>query len=166
MTKEAHINVAAANLSDKSLIQNLMQLYLYDFSEFNGYDLNEHGLYNNTYVDHYWVEKERKPFIIRVEDRLAGFVLINNITYIVDDGFAIADFFVMRKYRRRGVGRAVARRIFDMFGPNWEIRQTKDNHVAQAFWIKIIQEYTNGDFEHYQKGKSDWDGAIQTFRKR
>jgi hypothetical protein len=34
-----------------------------------------------------------------------------------------------------------------MFGPLWEVQQTKDNTVAQAFWGNVVSEYTGGDFD-------------------
>ena len=33
-----------------------MELYRYDFSEFDGADVGSHGEYGYRYLDHYWAE--------------------------------------------------------------------------------------------------------------
>ncbi len=111
-----------APIGDKPVLRHLIELYLYDFSEFTGEDVGDHGLFGYRYLDHYWTEPDRHPFFIRVGERLAGFVLVRKCPG--DDGdseSSIAEFFVMRKYRRRGVGRVAARRVFDMFPGRWEV---------------------------------------------
>lgn len=160
------VDIAKASLNEKSLIQHMMQLYQYDFSEFEGTDLDDQGLFSYKYLDLYWVEENRTPLIVRVTGRLAGFVLVNKHSYTKEDRFCIAEFFIMRKYRRKGIGKEVTYRVFDMFDPLWEVQQTKQNIVAQAFWIKVVNEYTNGDFELYETGLGDWKGPIQTFKSR
>ena len=54
----------------------MMQLYQYDFSEFEGNDLDDHGLFSNKYLDHYWVGENGTPLIVRADGKLAGFVIV------------------------------------------------------------------------------------------
>ncbi|BAZ51756.1 hypothetical protein NIES4103_44140 [Nostoc sp. NIES-4103] len=69
------IEVLPASITDKPLIQRMMELYQYDFSEIEGTDLNKHGYFGYPYLDYYWVEADRYPFIVQVDEKLAGFVL-------------------------------------------------------------------------------------------
>jgi predicted acetyltransferase len=161
------IAIAKANMDDKPIIRNLLQLYLYDFSEFDMEDVDDHGLYEYyLYLDHYWTEEGRYPFLIRVEDNLAGFVFVRQvgITGSGENIYSIAEFFVMKKYRRTGVGKQVAHRLFDMFSGIWKVGQIEGNHPAQVFWRKNISEYTKNDFDEIREG--DWDGPIQRFRSQ
>ena len=160
------IDISKATLSEKSLIQHMMQLYLYDFSEFEGNDLGDNGLFGYKYLDHYWVEESRTPLTVRVSGCLAGFVLVNKHSYTTQGRFCIAEFFIMRKYRHKGIGKKVAHKVFDMFGPLWEVQQTKENTAAQAFWRNVVNEYTDGDFDFYEDGLGDWNGPIQVFKRR
>ncbi|MDP6545095.1 MAG: GNAT family N-acetyltransferase [Phycisphaerae bacterium] len=160
------IELSEAALSEKSLIQHMMQLYQYDFSEHEGTDLNDHGLFHYKYLDLYWIEEVRTPLIVRVAGRLAGFVLVNKHSYSKQDRFCIAEFFIVRKYRRKGIGKEVAHRVFGMFGPLWEVAQTKENIAAQAFWRDVVEEYTRGNFDCKLDGCGDWKGPILTFKKR
>jgi len=56
----------------------------------------------------------------------------------------MGQFFVMKKYRRLGVGTLGARFIFDQCRGRWEVGQMPLNRPAQAFWRRAIGDYTNG----------------------
>lgn len=156
------ITVRSATRSDKSLLRRLMELYLYDFSEFTEEDVNEHGLYGYEYLDHYWTQTERHPFLIYVDDQTAGFALVRTLRLETGEVIhSVAEFFIMRKYRGQGVGREVAYRLFDRFPGRWRVGQRRANRGAQIFWRKVIGEYTGGEFEESTHPR--WDGPMQTF---
>jgi predicted acetyltransferase len=70
--KPAKIEVLKATLHDKPVLRNLMELYQYDFSEIEGEDAGDFGLFGYRYLDHYWTESGRHPFLIKVDGKLAG----------------------------------------------------------------------------------------------
>ncbi len=155
------IQLTEAKYADKPVLRQLMELYLYDFSEFIDCDVNEHGSYDYGYLDNYWTEADRYPFLIHVNGKLAGFVLV----WITGEGEErrnlIAEFFVMKKYRHKGVGKTTAWRIFDRFPGVWQVGEVKTNVPAIRFWSKIIDEYSEGNFR--KPANSDWDGPMQEF---
>lgn len=61
----------------------------------------------------------------------------------------------MKKYRRRGVGKEAAMKIFDMFPGGWEISQWANNLPAQKFWKQIVSEYTNGKYDTFTTTEKD-----------
>src|SRR5512138_650387 len=137
-----NIEVQQASLEDKVVLRNLMELYAYDFSEFDQCDVDEHGLFGYERLDHYWTEPGRYPFLVRVEGKLAGLVLVRTLDESMTDPIrSIAEFFILRKYRHQGVGKVVAHLIFDKFPGQWSVAQVENNHPAQAFWRKVIAEY-------------------------
>jgi predicted acetyltransferase len=140
------IEVIPALISDKPVIQRMMELFRHDLSEFENTDLDEHGYFGYSYLDYYWVEADRCPFIVRVDSKLAGFVLINQHTYFPDNQYSVAEFFILRKYRRRGVGREVAFYVFNLFFGRWEISQLYINVIAQKFWNETIRSYTADNY--------------------
>ncbi|MCL4274511.1 MAG: GNAT family N-acetyltransferase [Anaerolineales bacterium] len=156
------IEIQPASLEDKTILRNLMELYAYDFSEFEQSDVDEHGLFGYERLDHYWTEAGRYPFLVRAHGRLAGFVLVRNLEETTPV-HSIAEFFILRKYRRRGVGKAAAHQIFGMFPGQWRVAQTEDNHPAQAFWRKVISGYTQGNFKEIWSNDDEWKGPIQIF---
>ena len=158
------VEISPAAETDREVLRNLMQLYQYDFTESEGGDLNDHGLFEYRWLDNYWTEHSRHPFLIKVPDRLAGFVLVNEFSYLAPPGAkSIAEFFVMRKYRRQGIGRRVAIHIFREFPGDWEVRETIENTVAQRFWRTVIGEVTGGNFEERHLDDERWKGPIQIF---
>ncbi len=156
------VEVLRVPIKDKPVLRNLLELYRYDYSEFDGRDIGDHGLYGYTYLDHYWTEPERHPFIVTVDGKLAGFALIR-ATPAADGSVAwtMAEFFILRKYRRQGVGQVVAHRLFALFPGHWEVSQEHHNLPGQAFWRKVITRYTGGAFSENRRG--DPPRTVQEF---
>lgn len=159
------IELVPVKETEKSILRQLMELYAYDFSEYDDADVNEHGLYGYTYFDYYWTEDTRHPFFIRVDGALAGFVLINEYCYVVKEPGtkSIAEFFVMRKYRRKGIGKSVAFQVFDRFPGKWEVIQHGENEPSKVFWEEIIREYTNGKYGQARVRTEWWEGQALIF---
>ena len=153
------ISIEKAALSEKSVLRNLMELCQHDYSEFNRQDLDQHGLYGYTYLDNYWTERGRYPYLIKVSGKLAGFALVRVLS---GEGeplvYSMAEFFILRKYRRKGIGEQVATQVFDMFPGEWRVSQQAANFPAQAFWRKVISRYTRGNFVEVP------EGPIQQFK--
>ncbi|MBD1874622.1 GNAT family N-acetyltransferase [Nodosilinea sp. FACHB-131] len=158
-----NVEVLPALITEKSIIQRMMELYQYDFSEFENIDLDEHGCFGYLYLDYYWVEADRHPFLVRVDSKLAGFVLVNQYTYLPGSQYSVAEFFILRKYRKYGIGRQVAFHIFDLFCGCWEIHQVHTNSVAQQFWRSVIRAYTENNYAETVMEDTDWTGIVQCF---
>ncbi|MCP1310533.1 GNAT family N-acetyltransferase [Paenibacillus tyrfis] len=155
------IVVSKAAEEQKSVVRNLLELYKYDFTEFDPEDVNEHGLFEYPYLDHYWTEEGRHAFLVRVDGKLAGFALIRELGSD-ERVYSVAEFFVMKKYRRHGVGREMAFALFNRFPGQWEVAEMEENVPAQTFWRRIIDEYTKGSYQEITR--DDWEGPIQIFR--
>lgn len=145
------IRIEPILIEQKSVFIQMMELYNYDFSEFSDDDINEYGYFGYSRIDDYWNEEGRYPYFIRVDGKLAGLVLVRSCSEHNDlsNPHNIAEFFVMKKYRHKGVGKMVAMKIFDMFPGGWEISQWQNNLPAQTFWKIVINEYTNGKFDTF-----------------
>jgi predicted acetyltransferase len=159
------VEIRDVPIEQKHVLRKLMQLYQYDFSEIDGDDVNEGGEFPYRYLDHYWTESGRNPFLVYSDGRIAGFVLVRGYSIFGRDPGtrSVAEFFIMRKYRRMGVGRKAAFQVFDRFRGAWEVQQTRENVPAQAFWRAVIGEYTDGDFEETDMDVEACRGLVQTF---
>lgn len=124
-----------ASIAHKDVIKNLMQFYMYDFSEYFKLDVEEDGLftaYKN--LDDYWKEAHNRfPYIIIKDEKYVGFVLVRFIEVTERIYFSIAEFFIMRKYRREKIGSSVAKQIFNLHKGEWEVFQKESNKPAQLF---------------------------------
>jgi predicted acetyltransferase/CYTH domain-containing protein len=127
------VELVVVTEKDRSVLRRLLQLYLHDFSELLDTDVDPQGEFPYRYLDHYWTEPGRHPFLIQVEGAWAGFALVRACPH-----WDMAEFFVMRKYRRQGVGRAAAHLVFAAFPGTWEVRQLEANTGATRFWRAVI----------------------------
>lgn len=161
-----NVDLRAPDRSDRGLIRLMMELYLYDFSEYTGSDLNEHGQFGYGDLDYFWFEPTHASFLVTVDEKLAGFVLVDNEVVMENSERSITEFFIMRKYRRQGVGQQVATAVFDKFTARWEVRVITENVPAQKFWRHIIARYTHNNFEETELNSDDWQGPVFCFDNR
>ena len=132
-----------------------MQFYIYDFSEYVDCDVEADGLFPGyPLLENYWTEPgERFPYLVKSNEKFIGFALIR-ILPDLDNRYSIGEFFIMKKYRRSGIGSSVALELFARYKGLWEVHQRTNNIPAQAFWIKVIDLYTKGQYtDEYVDGK-------------
>jgi predicted acetyltransferase len=103
---------------------------------------------------------------VKVGDKLAGFILVNQYTYLPESQYSIAEFFIMRKYRKCGIGRQVAVYMFDLFQGRWEVHQLPGNIAGQEFWRSVINAYTKGNFTETVIADQERKGIVQCFDNR
>src|SRR5216684_2740960 len=72
----AHIEVIPARPEQESILANLLELYAHDFSEFHDLELGADGRFGYHCLPLYWSEPGRHPFLVWVEGKLAGLVLV------------------------------------------------------------------------------------------
>lgn len=150
---------------DRPVLARLMELYLHDFSEFDQAEIGQRGLYTYPWLKMYYIDPGRTPFLLQVDGKWAGFVLVTQHNYFLPiwDHWVIGEFFIMRKYRLQGHGEAVARQIFDRFPGPWQVGQIYENTPAIAFWRKVIGRYTGGRYEEHLLDTPNWRGPVQVF---
>ena len=138
------IKVLRATKDQAPILANLFEFYAYDFSEFSALKTGPDGRFGYEPLALYWTEANRFPFLVRVEDDLAGFVLVQQGSQVSGAGdiWDVAEFFILRAYRRQGVGERVAHDVFRKFTGRWEVRVADNNLVAQAFWSRVISAFT------------------------
>lgn len=145
------VTLEPIRIEQKPVLVQMLELYNYDFSAFSGDDISEYGYFGYPYIDAYWNEQGRYPFFIRVDGKLAGLVLVRSCSEYVplDEPHNVAEFFVMKKYRRKGVGRSAAMAVFDRVPGGWEISVWDSNMDAKRFWHSVVEEYTAGCYERF-----------------
>ena len=145
---------------DYTLIQNMIRFYIYDMSEYTGWKCPLNGLFGGVDdLDYYFGRIPQDPnnrwpdgwsgqgFKIVVEDEIAGFCLVRIFKKGDTYRYDIGEFFILRKFRGKNLGKQVAHAMFDRYCGKWQVRQMLDNRPAQMFWRKVISDYTKGVFE-------------------
>lgn len=138
----------AAGPADASLLSNLLELYIHDLSAaFPNLELGPDGRFGYSRLPLYWSQPDRHfAFLVRCAGRVAGFVLVTRGSPAAEDPAVldIAEFFVLRRYRRSGVGRRAALLLWSVLPGMWTVRASEGNPDAISFWADVIAEFTNG----------------------
>jgi predicted acetyltransferase len=159
------ITLLPAAASEQPALANLLQLYYYDLSEVTGADVDESGRFGSVQLDMYWTEAGYHAFLFRVERQLAGFALVNGQSRLHTSfqGRSIAHLFVLRRYRRQGVGRTIAMQLFDRFPGAWEVSSSADNVPGHVFWRSVVDHYTDGHYAEAWLQTPLWRGPVESF---
>ena len=160
------LRIIEAKESQKEILQRLLELYQYDLSLLTDDDVDPFGLYGYSYLDRYWVEENRYPYLFLFRESLAGFALVNEVNWLPenDGAHSIAEFFVLKKYRRRGIGTAAAQYVINRFSGKWEIRILGENRSAIQFWRELINNLTSGQFVERISDPPVWRGPVFSFK--
>jgi predicted acetyltransferase len=143
-----NIEIELVKKEEKEILRNLLEKYSYEFSQWENTDVNNSGLYGYNYLDNYWQQENHFPYFIKVNSRLAGFVLVNDYDEInIKTNYVVAEFCILYKYRRNGVGKYAAQYIFNQHRGKWQLKYHPKNIVSKEFWNKIICEITDGNYE-------------------
>jgi predicted acetyltransferase len=146
-----NIELRLALATDESCIDSLMQLYCHDASEWYPIDLEADGTLMGRYkvrpVARFWTEANQHPFLIFVDDALAGFAVVDSEVVDTDSQWGIGYFFIVRRFRKRGVGRRAAHELFRRFIGRWEVYELVANVNAISFWRAAIAEFSCGAFK-------------------
>ena len=139
----AHLEVISATAEQQPVLANLLELYAHDFSEFHQVALNDDGRFGYADLPRYWSDPGRYPFLVKVDGQLAGFVLVKRGSELSGSPtvWDMAEFFVVRGHRRRGVGTKVAHDIWRRFPGRWEVRVMESNRAAHHFWDRAMAEF-------------------------
>jgi predicted acetyltransferase len=122
------VELRDAQLEDRDRLERLLADYLFEF---------DGRTEPYPYLDAYWEEPERLPFLIEVDSKVVGLCLIRQR----DRGWSIAEFWVLADRRRDGVGRAaveaLAARARSGAAAYLEAKVHPDNREALPFWLAV-----------------------------
>lgn len=163
------LTISEVSEVNRHVIGNLLQLCLHDYSEFSGpqsrnWEVTSDGLFEYEWFDSYWHEVGRIPLLIRTIDRIVGFALINRWSALEHPlDHALAEFFVLRKHRRSGVGSRALRLILERYPGQWEVPVARNNRGALSFWRRAIPAAGVVSIQERAGDEERWSGTVLCF---
>lgn len=138
------VELIRAGAEHQSALANLLELYSHDFSELVQIDVGDDGRYGYKDLPLYWSDDSRLPFLAKLDGKLVGFALAARTIKPLGDGecWDMAEFFVLRRYRHRGIGSEIARKVWLLCPGRWQIRVMEENLPARKFWESSIAGFT------------------------
>jgi len=140
----------------------MFQLYLHDLSEYTvNLDVNTEGVFENNDIDLFYEKDALMPLVIEHGGGIVGFILLNTPPYAPQGyDYYINDFFILRKFRGKGIGKLAANELFQAYSGKFAMVQLAQNSTAVNFWKKVLAE--NG-FE-YEEKEIEQDGEPCIFQ--
>lgn len=147
-----------ATIADYPVIQNMARFYVYDMSRycgqaFDGWEFPKDGLYECRDLKSYFETKNNHAFLIKINEELVGFALIDQLEVLPEADWNMGQFFIVAKYQHSGIGAKVAKQIFDRFEGEWSVGAIPQNSRAVEFWRKVISEFTQNNFKELKMTK-------------
>lgn len=133
---QTEIDLIPATESDRSVIAQLIQLYLYDMAAQTPFAIGIDGLYGYSLLDGFW----QFPYLIYFEKQLVGFALVIDHCPITGQSpsWFMAEYFVLRPYRGQAIGRRAFAKICARHPGQWHIAVQVQNGLSDQFWQKVL----------------------------
>ncbi len=162
----ADIQLELALREQSPILANLLELYAHDFSEFQPLDIGPDGRFGYTSLPLYWSESNRYPFLIRSGGRLAGLALVKRGSEISDrqEVWDMAEFFVLRGFRRHRIGTLAAQEVWRRFPGVWEVRVMHSNPSASSFWMRSISEFIHESIQPVRIERNGRSWQLYSFK--
>jgi len=167
-TSGVDVEIFPALPEQEPILANMLELYAHDFSEFIDLKLGPDGRFGYKHLPLYWEEPNRYPFLIMANGHLAGFVFVRRGSEISNDAdvWDIAEFFIVRGFRRLGLGMKAAQEIWQRFPGKWEVRVIDRNQKAKNFWARAIKEFLGEAIEPIPLDKNGEDWHVFAFESK
>jgi predicted acetyltransferase len=130
-----------------AFLRNLYQLYIHDMSEWFGLETGPDGRFEYD-TDPLWHD-EVVVTLARFSGAPAGFAVVHSGQPWLgrEASRDVKDFFVVRRHRRHGVGRALARHLWNDHPAEWLVRVLAANVPAVPFWRATVRELRGPAYE-------------------
>lgn len=163
------IKLIPATLKEHPVIQNMGRFYVYGMSEYlgkqAGWEIPEDGLYECIDFKKYWEDKNSFPFLVRYKSEIAGFVIVDKKGSNAEVDFNMAQFFILRKFKSKSIGKYVAQECFKKFPGVWEVMVIPGNEGAYRFWRATIKDYTHNNFTEYTRDIAHFNNSRKNIFK-
>ena len=150
-----NVELVKVTKNKKEILYRLLQFALYDSTQYIDNEITEEAIFNYKYFENYFTEKNRDAYFIKCNNKLVGFVMINEYFKFNHDGKAIAEFLIIPKYRRKHIGQIAAEKAFELYKGNWEVQPMENNPNAYKFWKNVVEKYTNNSYIIKNNGIED-----------
>jgi predicted acetyltransferase len=141
------LSVAPASVADQDIIATMMVPYLAGFG----------GTVPYPYLEKYWSEASRHPYLLYFQEQVVGFALVRELDST--SNFELAEFYIASDFRGNGIGRQAAAAIFQSHVGIWSVGVRNDNAKGHRFWASFFASVSGVSTEEVH----DPAGTVYTF---
>jgi predicted acetyltransferase len=128
------------------LLRNLFEHYIHDMAEWFEIDTKADGSYSyDTSV--IW-HSGYDAYLAKIGDSIAGFALVGSAAEWLGDipAHDMREFFVIRRFRRSGLGERMATLVWNERPGEWLVRVLELNAPAVLFWRSAISRHSHDSY--------------------
>jgi predicted acetyltransferase len=143
------VSVREPRATDRAWIRGVYRDYLFDLAPAaTGLFplLPEGGQRESDQADRLFADAQARVLTICYANEPVGFARIS-LRARSPAEFSMADFFIARTWRRRGIGAEAVRLILDRFEGAWLITEHVRNDPAVQFWRQVVGGYSAGKYQ-------------------
>lgn len=148
------MQIVKVETNQRLILKHLITLFLHDLSEFNpDQEFNqENGLFEFDEFEWFFEKNGLSPYFIIFDNNIVGFILIQSDPFTNPDryDYLVNSFFILKKFRRRGLGKQAAHQLFQQLPGRYVIGQLSNNDPAIAFW-RSVYHYLHVEFEEREE---------------
>lgn len=155
--KDSTITLESASPTQRQVIENMYPLFIHDQWAYSDSLPNQFGIIESALnssgtpastlseqseqLAPYWTEAHHHPFLIQVDEKPAGFCLVQSAPLAPDRrDFYLDEFFILHPYRRMRVGRRVFQNLVSTRPGQWVVDMKARNEPAREFWLTVTTE--------------------------
>ena len=141
------MEVVRVGVAEDQTLRRLLEFYFHDMAEWFQFDQHPHGGYVES-TEEYWRE-DRDVYFLNLRGLPIGFGIVGAADGWKSEAGArdMTEFFVVRRHRRAGVGKAFASHLWGLYPGSWLVRVYQANQPALPFWRRAVAEYSAGRYE-------------------
>jgi predicted acetyltransferase len=145
------VSISKIGPESQVVLRNLFEHYLHDMSQWFDVHTEPDGSYSfdtsTLWRDGY------QAYLAKIGDLLAGFALVGSAVQWTGDAGSheIHEFFVMRRFRRTGIGQQMATHLWTEHPGEWLVRVLEANAPAVQFWRSAISPYAYGTYKEDER---------------
>lgn len=137
------ITIIDATPSQEELYRNLVNLQFHDLSEFRDcFDILDDGRFEWNF-EACFAEKNQQhhPLLIMLKEKIVGFLIFSD--YKGRHPYRLVEMFILRMYRKKGIGKKVIELIFENFKGKYHLDVSASNKAASSFWESLLEKNSN-----------------------
>lgn len=134
------VTVVPAAADRLSWMRTELQSYLAELSRFASIEKNADGQYDYPYLEQYWREPDRHPFVIHLDNEAVGFLLVREDLDPADGTslMEIAELYILPAFRQRSIASTAVKEVLGYFPGNWRAAVLPNNEIAYSFWKELV----------------------------
>jgi predicted acetyltransferase len=142
-----NLTITKIGRESDTILRNLFEHYVHDMAEWFEIDTQPDGSYSYDTAS-IW-KNGYHAYLAKLGDSLAGFAIVGPADQSLGDSAPgaqdVHEFFVIRRYRRSGLGETMATFLWNEHPGAWLVRVLEANPAA-GFWRRIIASHSGNSY--------------------